>query len=104
LSPIFQATHVGKVVVSAPRPYHAGADVHGIQGGVLITGGLGSLGILTARWLVGQGATRLHLVSWAAGVLLMGSKFVACGRWVTARHSCNGAPNLTVLCYGRTYT
>jgi acyl transferase domain-containing protein/aryl carrier-like protein len=51
-----QARHVGKVVVSpvtnSVRP----------DGTYLITGGLGGLGLLVARWLVGQGAKRLVLV------------------------------------------
>ncbi|MFC3455475.1 type I polyketide synthase [Amycolatopsis speibonae] len=51
-----QAKHVGKVVLSVPRPFDA-------AGTVLITGGTGNLGALVARHLVGQGARKLLLVS-----------------------------------------
>ena len=60
-----QASHVGKVVVSSPRPHLASPPSRDAAagGGVVITGGLGALGLLTARWLAGQGARRLILVS-----------------------------------------
>jgi acyl transferase domain-containing protein/acyl carrier protein len=44
--------------ISAPPPYQCRAD-----GAYLITGGLGGLGLLTARWLIEQGARRLILMS-----------------------------------------
>jgi NAD(P)-dependent dehydrogenase (short-subunit alcohol dehydrogenase family) len=57
-----QARHVGKIVVSAPfLPLSKGAGSGG-SGRVVITGGLGSLGLLTARWLLQQGVRRLLLV------------------------------------------
>jgi myxalamid-type polyketide synthase MxaB len=50
--------HVGKVVLDlAPRPAPVGAD-----GAYLVSGGLGGLGLATARWLVEQGARHLLLV------------------------------------------
>ncbi|MFF7452585.1 SDR family NAD(P)-dependent oxidoreductase [Kitasatospora sp. NPDC008115] len=51
-----QARHVGKMVLTVPR---APAP----EGTVLITGGTGTLGSLLAHHLVGQGHTRLLLVS-----------------------------------------
>jgi hypothetical protein len=60
---INQASHAGKVVVSGPRlqgppvasPSHCAPCV-------MITGGMGALGLLTAQWLITQGVKRLHLV------------------------------------------
>ncbi len=69
-----QAKHLGKLVVAVPEDkssveivpasdeaslYHAGATY-------LITGGLGGLGLLTARWLVDQGARHLVLLGRSA--------------------------------------
>lgn len=53
---------MGKVVCSGPRMQAAGPNGT-LEGSVLITGGLGALGLLTARWLVAQGARSLVLVS-----------------------------------------
>jgi hypothetical protein len=58
-----QANHVGKVVTTSPAA-RLGAQV--LQSrppppAVLITGGTGALGLLTAAWLAGQGFCRLHL-------------------------------------------
>ncbi|MBD3305127.1 SDR family NAD(P)-dependent oxidoreductase, partial [candidate division KSB3 bacterium] len=58
-----QARHTGKLVISQ-------ADEYGFDGPIriqakatyLITGGLGGLGLLTARWLIDQGARHLVLV------------------------------------------
>lgn len=52
--------HVGKIVVR-----HPAAAVRG-GGTYLITGGFGGLGLLTAEWLVGQGARHLVLVGRSA--------------------------------------
>jgi FkbH-like protein len=54
-----QGRHVGKVVLEmvGARP------VVPKSGTVLVTGGLGSLGLSTARWLAESGATRLVLAS-----------------------------------------
>ena len=62
-----QARHIGKVVISlddsnvkvapaAPTPVRA-------DGAYLITGGLGGLGLAVAKWLTGQGARHLALMS-----------------------------------------
>jgi NADPH:quinone reductase-like Zn-dependent oxidoreductase len=60
-----QARHIGKVVLTPARRPGAGlqADVPvGPQGTYLITGGLGSLGLHVARWLVALGARHLVLI------------------------------------------
>ena len=54
-----QARHMGKVVVSAP----SFAPSLSPSSSVLITGGLGALGLITARWLLGQGVKQVHLTS-----------------------------------------
>ncbi|MCX6048530.1 MAG: alpha/beta fold hydrolase [Chloroflexi bacterium] len=53
-----QAKHTGKIVLTQPqaRPVVIRADAT-----YLITGGLGGLGLVTARWLVEQGAKHLIL-------------------------------------------
>ena len=57
-----QARHVGKVVVFNPAPAALATAIAAAPSApVLITGGLGSLGLLTATWLLGQGVRRLHL-------------------------------------------
>ena len=64
---MFEAQHVGKVVlrhqrgasVPARQPIRADATY-------LITGGLGALGLLVARWLVDRGATSLLLTGRSA--------------------------------------
>ncbi|MFP3118390.1 SDR family NAD(P)-dependent oxidoreductase [Streptomyces sp. Iso 434] len=53
---VSQARHVGKVVLSMPREWDAG-------GTVLVTGGTGALGALTARHLVARGSRDLLLLS-----------------------------------------
>jgi acyl transferase domain-containing protein/NAD(P)-dependent dehydrogenase (short-subunit alcohol dehydrogenase family) len=55
-----QARHIGKIVLqmtSIGRALHVDP-----QATYLITGGMGSLGLLVARWLVGQGAKNLALL------------------------------------------
>ncbi|MDT0347771.1 polyketide synthase, partial [Streptomyces litchfieldiae] len=53
-----QAKHIGKLVLTLPRP-----EVDVSSGWVLVSGGLGSLGGVVARWLVGvRGVRRLVLV------------------------------------------
>jgi NADPH:quinone reductase-like Zn-dependent oxidoreductase/SAM-dependent methyltransferase/acyl carrier protein len=56
-----QAQHLGKIVLTIPRPYRINPDR-----GYLITGGLGGLGLVTAEWLVARGARHLALVSRSA--------------------------------------
>jgi hypothetical protein len=61
---VLQASHVGKVVVAAPAPQHLQSPTAvNWAGRVVITGGLGTLGLLTASWLVRQGVQQLVLVS-----------------------------------------
>ncbi|HEY9227446.1 MAG TPA: KR domain-containing protein, partial [Gemmatimonadaceae bacterium] len=57
-----QARHVGKIVLRAPRGL-AGAGVQLVRadGSYWITGGLGALGLRTARWLIGLGARHIVL-------------------------------------------
>jgi hypothetical protein len=60
-----QARHVGKLVLvppARPQPLTMRAD-----GASWITGGLGGLGLATARWLVGLGARHLVLTGRHAG-------------------------------------
>ena len=49
-----QAQHVGKLVLVPPRELRT-------DGTVLVTGGLGALGLHVARWLVGRGVKHLVL-------------------------------------------
>eukprot|EP00883_Tetradesmus_obliquus_P011533 jgi/Sobl393_1/4315/SZX67650.1 len=62
-----QASHVGKVVVSAPPAgIFAGGSAAGAhsRASVAITGGSGGLGLLMAQWLAASGAVReIHLFS-----------------------------------------
>src|SRR5262249_11546220 len=59
-----QAKHVGKVVLSHPRQDSSseGGMVRG-DGVSIITGGLGSLGLLLAEWMVNKGARNIVLAS-----------------------------------------
>ena len=61
-----ESRHIGKLIVSmeGDRPLEPGAFVDGRlpEGTYLVTGGLGGLGLLTARWLVANGARSLVLV------------------------------------------
>ena len=52
-----QARHVGKIVVRAPAGQAAQAAPAGT---VLVTGGLGTLGSLTAAWVARNSALRVH--------------------------------------------
>ena len=63
-----QARHIGKIVVTQPASGFGGQldAVPFRDGTILITGGLGSLGIATARWLADKGARRLLLVGRSA--------------------------------------
>jgi myxalamid-type polyketide synthase MxaB len=57
-----QAKHVGKVVLS--HPHQNGSSEHGMirgEGVYIITGGLGSLGLLLAEWMVDKGARNILL-------------------------------------------
>ena len=54
-----QAKHIGKIVITQSDKT---APVRG-DGAYLITGGLGGLGLVTARWLVEHGAKHLALMS-----------------------------------------
>ena len=54
-----QAKHVGKVVITLPRPTQQ--TIVRADSSYLITGGLGALGLQVAQWLVKQGAKHLVL-------------------------------------------
>ncbi len=56
-----QAKHIGKIVVQAAGPVDFRPD-----GSYLITGGLGGLGLLTARFMVDRGARHLALLGRSA--------------------------------------
>ena len=56
------ARHVGKLVVSVP-PTLSSTPTQGFPQAWALCGGLGALGIVTAKWLVWQGASRVHLLS-----------------------------------------
>ena len=68
-----QARHIGKIVLGHRGGEHNGderlAKIREIfsQGTVLITGGLGALGVELARWLAGQGARNIVLAGRGAG-------------------------------------
>jgi myxalamid-type polyketide synthase MxaB len=61
-----QARHIGKIVISFPerKPRETNSRQHLMRadGSYLISGGLGALGLQTARWLVEQGAGHLALL------------------------------------------
>jgi len=60
-----QAKHIGKIVFSLPVPPAAPRRSDPLfrpDATYLITGGLGALGLRTARWLAGQGARHLVLI------------------------------------------
>ncbi len=66
-----RALHIGKVVAHMPCPGgRAGNEEDTSAGSWVVTGGLGSLGLLTAQWLSGHG----H-----AHIILLGRS----GRWVS---------------------
>ncbi|MEP7311632.1 MAG: type I polyketide synthase [Pseudomonadota bacterium] len=58
-----KARHIGKLVLRAPASdgSHFGSAIATADATYLITGGLGALGLRTARWLVQQGARHLVL-------------------------------------------
>ena len=56
-----QARHVGKIVLRRPSTPEAGAALVSAGATYWITGGLGALGLETARWLVDRGAKHLVL-------------------------------------------
>jgi acyl transferase domain-containing protein len=53
-----QAKHIGKIAITQPHDVIVRADA-----AYLITGGLGGLGLITARWLVERGAQHVVLMS-----------------------------------------
>ena len=58
-----RAQHVGKVVTRMPAPADtAASEEDGSLGSWLISGGLGSLGVLVADWLAGQGQAHIVLL------------------------------------------
>jgi len=57
-----QARHIGKVVLTARRTWSPQPLTVRSDGAYLITGGLGGLGLLVARWLAERGAKNLVLV------------------------------------------
>ena len=54
-----QAKHIGKVIVTIPPT--PTTELPPFSGSYLITGGLGALGLVVARWLVAQGARHIVL-------------------------------------------
>jgi acyl transferase domain-containing protein/NADPH:quinone reductase-like Zn-dependent oxidoreductase/short-subunit dehydrogenase len=56
-----QARHIGKIVVTQPVAAESGRLLRA-DATYLITGGLAGLGLLTAEWMVGQGARHLVLI------------------------------------------
>ncbi|WP_308405162.1 type I polyketide synthase [Streptomyces sp. B93] len=62
-----RAGHTGKIVLTVPEEGETTAVVPGglpvvrEDGAYIVTGGLGGLGLATARWLAGQGAARIVL-------------------------------------------
>ena len=59
------AKHVGKIVVELPGTAEQGLPTDpssNNKGAWVVTGGLGSLGLLTAKWLAGEGKKTLHLL------------------------------------------
>lgn len=58
-----QAKHIGKIVLTHEQQLHAASfDGFCSDKTYLITGGLGDLGLLVARWMVDQGARHLALI------------------------------------------
>ncbi|MBM7846592.1 type I polyketide synthase [Herpetosiphon giganteus] len=59
-----QAQHIGKIVISQPEAFPTINQQRRIQANAtyLITGGLGALGLLSAGWLIEQGARSLVLL------------------------------------------
>ena len=55
-----KAQHVGKIIITQPRLLTQAIDANASY---LITGGLGGLGLITAKWLVQLGAKHIVLVS-----------------------------------------
>ena len=63
-----QARHIGKVVLTQAPARGAEEPVVRTEATYLLTGGLGSLGLSVARWMVEQGARSLALVGRRAAV------------------------------------
>ncbi|GAB4814934.1 hypothetical protein N2152v2_001980 [Parachlorella kessleri] len=58
-----RAQHVGKIVTTMPFPAGPGGrEEDGTDGSWVVSGGLGALGILMAKWLTGQGRTHIILL------------------------------------------
>ncbi len=57
-----QAKHIGKVIITQDQPIAKKEIAITADDSYLITGGFGALGLLTAKWLVEQGARHLILV------------------------------------------
>ena len=55
-----QSKHIGKIVISMPQAIEKQVSIKP-DGSYLITGGLGALGLKTAKWIVEQGAKNLVL-------------------------------------------
>ena len=59
------AKHVGKIVVkllAVAETSHNPSTGSGSRGAWVVTGGLGALGTIAAKWLAGQGKQNLHLL------------------------------------------
>jgi NADPH:quinone reductase-like Zn-dependent oxidoreductase len=68
-----QARHVGKVVVSNGLSSSSSSSVSFGTGRVVVTGGLGALGSLVARWLASNGVRQLHLLGRSGKVAALNS-------------------------------
>lgn len=65
LRQLFLAAHVGKIVVAN----NGAADPRKLEGSCLVTGGLGALGQLSIRFLLGQGGRHIILLGRTARLL-----------------------------------
>src|SRR5262249_51807352 len=61
-----QAKHIGKIVVSQDATLNQALPLDS-EGTYLITGGMGGLGLVVAKWMVKRGARNLVLVGRSAG-------------------------------------
>ncbi|NEP77742.1 MAG: acyltransferase domain-containing protein [Okeania sp. SIO3B3] len=57
-----QAKHIGKIVVTQPKPEPDKPVSFRDDASYLITGGLGDMGLLVARWMISKGAKNLVLL------------------------------------------
>jgi len=57
-----QAQHIGKIVACIPSPAGVSSGAAESAGLWMVTGGLGSLGNITAQWLTDQGCRHICLI------------------------------------------